>query len=64
MSFRIPEGVRNLSDRQAERFLVLLEMTKVRSMNLMVLLVAVCGGGLTLAAIGVGLYFFLKDREE
>jgi hypothetical protein len=33
-------------------------------MSLMVLLVAVCGGGLTLAAIGVGLYFFLKDREE
>ncbi len=32
-------------------------------MSLIVLLV-VCGGGLTLTAIGVGLYFFLKDREK
>ncbi len=23
----------------------------------------VCGGGLTIAAIGAGLYFYLKDRE-
>jgi hypothetical protein len=27
-------------------------------------LLIVCGGGLTVAAIGVGLYFFLKDREK
>jgi len=27
-------------------------------------LLVVCGGGLTVAAIGVGLYFFLKDREK
>ena len=33
-------------------------------MSLLVLLLAVCGGGLTLAAIGVGLYFFLKDKEK
>ena len=33
-------------------------------MSLIALLIAVCGGGLTLAAIGVGLYFFLKDKEK
>ncbi len=29
----------------------------------MAMLLIVCGVGLTLAAIGVGLHFFLKDRE-
>ena len=24
----------------------------------------VCGGGVTLAAVVIGLYFFLKDREK
>ncbi len=30
---------------------------------MMAMLLVVCGAGLTLAAVGVGLYFFLKDRE-
>jgi hypothetical protein len=32
-------------------------------MGLLALLLIVCGG-LTVAAIGVGLYFFLKERER